>query len=173
MTGPAGAPTRAPEALLTGAVADAEAAGGTVQLCTFWLDDHLLALPIQSVREVLPARPVTRVPLAPDDVVGLINLRGQVVTVVDLRARLSLPTAAASPTDRGIHVMVGDGGSAVVSLLADRIGQVVEPAADQLAPPPPTLPDDVARLVTAVCTLDEQLVLVLDLDPTNALGGAS
>lgn len=146
--------------------------GPAVQLCTFWLDEHLLALPIHSVREVLPAQPVTRVPLAGDEVLGLINLRGEVVTVVDLRARLSLPTSG-NPTNGGIHVMVDDANGAMIGLLADRIGEVLEPASERMLPPPPTLHHEVAGLVASVCTLDEQLVLVLDIDSTNAVGGAS
>jgi purine-binding chemotaxis protein CheW len=155
-----------------GAVTGRRSGSARVQLCTFWLDEHLLALPIESVREVLPAQPVTRVPLAPEEVVGLVNLRGEVVTILDLRARLVLP-ASGCPTARGVHVMVGEHGGAAVGLLADRVDQVLEPGPDQFVPPPATLPAEVAGLVTAVCTLDEQLVLVLDTDSIHALGGTS
>jgi purine-binding chemotaxis protein CheW len=136
--------------------------------CTFWLDEHLFGVPIAAVREVLLAQPVTPVPLAPAEVPGLLNLRGQIVTVIDLRARLRLP-GRGTP---GVHVIVGTADGAV-SLLADRVGEVIAPDEDLFAGPPETIDHRVRALVTSVCTLPEHLLLVLDIDTTTAVGGAA
>lgn len=154
------------------------------QYCTFWVADRLFGVPISGVQEVLLAQPVTPVPLAPPEVAGLINLRGQVVTVLDLGTRLRLaqarPDGAArgSRRDRrqgrtsGIHVIVTTD-DAPVSLLADRVGEIIAPGEGLLEPPPETLDSRIRALVTHVCKLDEQLMLVLDIDHTTAVGGAA
>ena len=89
------------------------------------------------VQEVIRYQAMTRVPLAPTVVSGLINLRGQIVTAIDLRRRLGL----AGPADEGLHPMnvvvrTDDG---AVSLLVDEIGDVVEVTDDAFEPPPETL----------------------------------
>jgi purine-binding chemotaxis protein CheW len=143
------------------------------QFCTFWLDEHLLGLPIGTVREVLPAQPVTPVPLAPPGVPGLLNLRGQIVTVVDLRARLGLPAQTGDEDSGGVHVIVAGPDGAQTSLFADRVGEVLTPERRRFAAPPQTMDGHVRSLVTSVCTLDEHLMLVLDIESTIAVGGAS
>jgi purine-binding chemotaxis protein CheW len=136
--------------------------------CTFWLDEHLFGVPIGAVQEVLLTQPITPVPLAPAEVPGLLNLRGQIVTVIDLRARLRLP-ARGTP---GVNVIVGTADGAV-SLLADRVGEVTAPDPALFADPPETIDHRVRDLLSAVCTLPEHLLLVLDIDTTTAVGGAA
>lgn len=140
--------------------------------CTFWLDEHLFGVPIAAVHEVLVGQQVTPVPLAPPEVPGLLNIRGQIVTVIDLRARLRLPERDAQDTTGGVNVMVGTA-DGPVSLLADRIGQVLQPDDALFEAPPETIDPGVRDLVAAVCKLDGQLMLVLDIDTTIAVGGAA
>lgn len=139
-----------------------------MQLCTFSLDGLHFGVDVLQVQEVLRFQEMTPVPLAPPETRGLINLRGQVVTAVDLRLRLGLaerPLDGLRPEDRPMNVIVRAGDD-TVSLLVDHIGDVVEPAADALEPPPETLAGRVRDVITGVYKLDGQLLLVMDADRT-------
>src|SRR5215813_3657652 len=95
----------------------------TRQFCTFHVGNLFLGIEVQQVQEVIRYLEMTRVPLAADAVMGLINLRGQIVTAIDLRRRLQI---APRPFDeQPMNVVVRDGENAV-SLLVDRIGDVLE-----------------------------------------------
>ncbi len=134
------------------------------QYVTFVLADHLYGVDVQRVQEALRAPVRTRVPLAPDDVAGLVNLRGQVVLTIDLRARLGLPPADGAPA-MTVVVQVGD---EPVSLLVDAIGDVVECGPGTFEPPPPTLDAHLCALVRGVHKLEDRLMLVLDVDAAVA-----
>lgn len=140
--------------------------------CTFWIDEHLFGVPISAVQEVLVGQSVTPVPLAPAEVPGLLNLRGQIVTVLDLRARLRLGASPPEGRPSGVNVIISSADGAV-SLLADRVGEVIAPAENRFEDPPDTIDRRVRDLVSAVCKLDGQLMLVLDIDTTIAVGGAA
>lgn len=140
--------------------------------CTFWIDDHLFGVPISAVQEVLLGQSMTPVPLAPAEVPGLLNIRGQIVTVIDLRTRLRLAPRGTDGHETGVNVIIGSAEGAV-SLLVDRVGQVIEPEDRRFEDPPDTIDRRVRDLVSAVCKLDEQLMLVLDIDTTIAVGGAA
>lgn len=131
------------------------------QYCTFRLGGHLFGVPVETVQEVLRQQDVTVVPLAPPAVSGLINLRGQIVTTVDLRLQTGLPARDGSTPATNVVVRNADGAT---SLLVDEIGDVLEPDLDRFEAPPETVPARVRRLVTAVCKLDHDLMLVLDTD---------
>jgi purine-binding chemotaxis protein CheW len=131
------------------------------QFCTFYVEGLCFGIGVREVQEVIRYQEMTRVPLAASVVRGLINLRGQIVTAIDLRRRLGLPDRAEA-TDRlpmNLVVRTDDG---VVSLLVDEIGEVVEVDEDTFERPPPTL-DGVAReLVRGVYKREGSLLLVLD-----------
>src|SRR5206468_4084904 len=112
----------------------APAAGG--QLATFWLDGDLYGVEVEHVQEVPRSQKLTRVPLAPPAVAGLINLRGQVVTAIELRERLGRPPRPEG-TD-AVVIVVRLHGEAV-SLLVDSIADVVDVAAGDFEAPPDTL----------------------------------
>ena len=95
----------------------------TRQLCTFLLDEMLFGIDVMNVQEVIRYQEMTAVPLASSVVRGLINLRGQIVTAIDLRARLGLPRARRGRAPMNVVVRTDDG---VVSLLVDEIGDVLE-----------------------------------------------
>lgn len=130
----------------------------STQLCTFALDELLLAVPVDEVQEVIREGGMTAVPLAPPTVHGLINLRGQIVTVLDLRRCLGLE---ASPRAADMHVVLRREGNAV-SLLVDDIGDVIEVDDAASAPPPKTIRGLLRQLLAHVCKLEDQLLLVLD-----------
>lgn len=138
------------------------------QFCSFAVGGLLLGVDVLRVQEVIRHQPMTAVPLAPPDVRGLINLRGQIVPAIDLRRRLGLPPAAAGaapPTN--VVIRTADGPA---SLLVDEIGDVVSPAADTLEPPPATLGGSARELVAGVYKLEGRLMLVLDTQKAVAVG---
>ena len=131
----------------------------SLQLCTFSLGDRLFALPVSEVREVVRGLEVTGVPLAPEVVRGLANLRGQIATTVDLRRRLEMPPHPGPGADVNIVVEAADG---LVCLMVDDIGDVIDVPADSLARPPDTLRPQLRELVKGICRVDDSLVLLLD-----------
>ena len=131
----------------------------TDQLTTFWVAGHYFGVPVTVVQEVLRFQAMTRVPLAPPVVRGLINLRGQIVTAIDLRRRLGLPDR--SPDRRPMNVVLRIEESAV-SLLVDEIGEVMEVNRSLFEPPPDTLRSFGRELVRGVYKLPDHLLLVLD-----------
>ena len=137
------------------------------QFCTFLLDGHLFGVPVDTVQEVLKRQEMTAVPMAPREVCGLLNLRGQIVTTLDLRTRLGLPPRLDESTAINIVVRAADG---AVSLLVDEIGDVLEPADGDFETPPDTVPVAVRALVTSVCKLDGRLLLVLDTELAISVG---
>ncbi len=139
------------------------------QYCTFLLDGHLFGVDVASVQEVLKQQDITPVPLASREVAGLINLRGQIVTTLDLRTRLGLPVRA--PGSHSVSVVVRSGDGATVSLVVDQIGDVLEADDATLEPPPDTVPADVRDLVAGICKLEDQLMLLLDTERAVTVTG--
>lgn len=131
-----------------------------VQFCTFYLDQLLFGVELQSVQEVIRPLQITRVPLAPQVVTGLINLRGQIVTAVDLRRKLELASAQPGVSPMNVVVRSADG---AVSLQVDEIGDVVEVDDTTFEPPPETLSGVVRTMITGVHKLDKQLMHILDV----------
>ena len=131
-----------------------------LQLCTFRLGDLFLGVDVLDVQEVLYHADVTTVPHAPEAVSGLINLRGQIATTIDLRCRLGVepPEDEKRPT----HVVVRSAGESV-SLLVDAIGDVLEVDPDLYEAPPETMDDATAELILGAYKLEEELLLILDV----------
>jgi purine-binding chemotaxis protein CheW len=129
------------------------------QYCTFELGPLLLGVEANHVQEVLRAQPVTPVPLSPDYVRGLMNLRGQIALVVDLRKRLnaSEERSAARPINVLLHTKAG-----LVSIQTDRIGDVLTMDSDSLDAVPDTLQGRAKEVIVGALRLPERLLLVLD-----------
>jgi purine-binding chemotaxis protein CheW len=139
----------------------------TRQFCTLSCGGHLFAVPVEEVQEVIAHQPMTQVPLAPGVVAGLINLRGQIVTAIDLRDRLEFPPAE----DRGALMnVVIQTASGTVSLLVDAIGDVVEADPALHETPPQTLTGQAKQLIRAVYKTDGQVLLELDTKKTVNIG---
>lgn len=138
-----------------------QAAGpGNAQLATFWLDGDLYGIEVAHVQEVLRTQTLTRVPLAPPAVAGLINLRGQVVTAIELRERLGRP---ARPEGTDAVVIVVRLRDEAVSFLVDGIADVVHVAAGDFEQPPDTLDGQARDLIRGAYKLDGRLLLALDV----------
>jgi purine-binding chemotaxis protein CheW len=130
------------------------------QFCTFTLGDLHFGIETLHVQEVIRNREMTRIPLAPGAVRGLINLRGQIVTAIDLGQRLELP--GREGTEASVHVVVNVDGAAV-SMLVDSIGDVVDAVSNSFERPPDTLDEWVRELILGVHKLEGRLLLVLDV----------
>jgi purine-binding chemotaxis protein CheW len=133
------------------------------QFCTFFLDGLRFGVDVQKVQEVVPYQEMTRVPLAPPTVRGLLNLRGQIVTGIDLRRRLELPDR---PEEQRPMNVVLRGEDSPVSLLVDEIGEVIEVADGAWERPPETLHGRVRELIRGVWKLADELLLILDTAKT-------
>ncbi|MBM4001490.1 MAG: chemotaxis protein CheW [Planctomycetes bacterium] len=131
----------------------------TRQFCTFHVDGLFLGIDVQQVQEVIRYQAMTRIPLAPGAIRGLINLRGQIVTALDLRCRLGLPPRDAEQPP--MNVVLRDGESSV-SLLVDRIGDVVEVGDELFEPPPATIGTSARDLIHGCYKLESRLLLALD-----------
>jgi purine-binding chemotaxis protein CheW len=138
------------------------------QFCTFHLGDLFLGIEVLQVQEVIRSQAMTRVPLAPRAVRGLINLRGQIVTAIDLRERLGLPPLAEGTMAMNVVVRTDEG---AVSLLVDEIGDVLDTEAEQYETPPTTLAARARELIAGVYKLPGRLLLVLDVDRALSLEG--
>ncbi|QWC84749.1 chemotaxis protein CheW [Nocardioidaceae bacterium] len=142
------------------------------QVCTCWVDGQLFGVPVQWVQEVLREQPLTPVPRAPGAVLGLINLRGQIVTAIDLRSCLGLRPR---PTGRpAMNIVVRSRGE-VVSLVVDDIGDVVPVDAAPVAVPS-NVPARIRAVVSGVIGHAGSSLLVLDPDaaidsPVDTSGG--
>jgi len=139
----------------------------TSQFCTFYLDKLLFGVELKGVQEVIRSLDMTKVPLAPEVVSGLINLRGQIVTAVDLRNRLELEPR---PQDRLAMNVVVRSADGAVSLLVDEIGDVVEVNETTFEPAPETVPSSVRTMILGVHKLNEQLLHVLDTEIACQMG---
>ena len=139
------------------------------QFTTFWVDGLYFGLEVDKVQEVLRYQQMTRVPLAPQVVKGLINLRGQIVTAIDLRSRLGLRPCPDGALPMNVVIRSNDG---AVSLLVDEIGDVLTMDADYSEPLPDTVRGIGREFISSVYKLPDCILLVLDSDKAIALGSS-
>jgi len=130
------------------------------------LKNQLLGISVEQVQEVIQLGEITPVPLVPDIVRGLINLRGQIVAAVDLRRRLHMEDGPRPELALNIIVRTSDG---PVSLLVDAVSDVVEVQHETFEDPPATLDSSLRELIIGVHKLDRGLMLVLNSDKACAL----
>ena len=142
------------DARLTGAP------GAARSLCTFRLSGLHLGVDVTQVQEVIRRPETTRVPLVSPVIGGLINLRGEIVTTIDLRRRMGLEARDAAAAAMLVVIRTPEG---PVSLVVDEIDDVVDVDESTFEPPPPTLTGIRRGLVSGVFKLDGSLLLVLDL----------
>jgi len=139
------------------------------QFCTFYLGDLFFGVKVENVQEVFRYQEMTRVPLAPSVVRGLINLRGQIITAIDLRARLCMDELPEGKMPMNVVVRTEEG---VVSLLVDEIAEVLEVSEESFERPPDTIDEITRELVLGVYKLENKLLLILDTGKTVHMGPA-
>jgi purine-binding chemotaxis protein CheW len=137
---------------------------------SFQLTGQWLGIPVTRVQEVLIEHRISPVPLVPPEVSGFLNLRGQIVTAIDLRTRLGLPPRAAGETYMNIVVRDGD---ELFSLVADLVGDVVETAAGDLEPTPRTIDPRWRACCDGVIRLPVGLLVVMSVDELLRTAGAA
>jgi purine-binding chemotaxis protein CheW len=133
------------------------------QFSTFFVADLFFGVDVLRVQELLRFQQMTRVPQAPEVIEGLINLRGQIVTAIDMRRRLRLPQRTGDRAPMNMVVRTDDG---AVSLLVDEIGDVVDVDEATYERPPENLDPAARELIRGVYKLKDRLLLVLDTDRT-------
>jgi purine-binding chemotaxis protein CheW len=136
------------------------------QFCTFFVADLYFGVEVLRVQEVIRSLEMTRVPLAPPAVQGLINLRGQIVTALDMRTRLGLERRPPERPPMNVVVRTDDG---AISLLVDEIGDVIETSDETFERPPETMPVAAKGLIHGVYKLPKRLLLVLDSQKATSL----
>ena len=150
-------------------VLDPEAAPAAVrQLATFVVDGLLCGVDVLTVQEVIRHQTMTPVPCAPRVVEGLINLRGQIVTAIDMRRRLGLPERPDALLSMNVVVRTAEG---VVSLLVDEIGDVVEVKPDWFEVTPDTIGATVRSVIDGVYKLSGRLLLTVDVERIASVEG--
>lgn len=134
---------------------------GETEYVTAWIGEQLFGIPITRVHDVFEADRLTRVPLAPAEIAGVLNLRGRVVTAIDMRTRLGL----SQRTDTARHLAIGiDLNGEAYGLLVDGMGEVLRFSSASLDPVPINLHGEWARVSSGVHRLDDRLMVVLDVD---------
>lgn len=133
----------------------------TKQLCTFRLADHLYGIGLQALQEVTRHIPLTPVPASPLWVAGLLSLRGQIITALDLRARLALTPR---PQDQNPMNVVVLHDKELVCLLVDSISDIIFVDEDDFCPPPTTLDQGVQPFIIGAYKLEKELVVEINLE---------
>ena len=147
-----------------------ECAADIRQFVTFTIGGQLCGIPVLQVRDVLAPQEITPIPLAPPAVAGSLNLRGRIVTSVDLRVRLGLPTGDVGQ-DRMSAVVEHHGD--LYSLIIDSVGEVLELSSEKRERLPATLDASWSSYSTGIYRLDDGLLLVLDIDSVLDIGAAA
>ena len=154
------APAASPAASFAAARGRQDQADEIVVL-TLMLADQLCGVPVLGVRDVLAGQTIARIPLAPPEVAGNLNLRGRIVTAIDLRERLRLPKR---PADTQPMSIVCEQGSELYALLVDQVSEVLTLRRDALEPPPPTMPAIWTDNSQGIYRTDQSLLVVLNVD---------
>ena len=137
------------------------------QICTFHVGPLFLGVDVRVVQEVIRYQEMTPVPLARRGVEGLINLRGQIVTALDLRVQLNLPPGESQELPMNVVVRIDD---SIASLLVDEIGDVVDIDPSQLEPPPSTLAIGSTKFFKSVFKMEDKLLLLLNAEEAIRAG---
>jgi purine-binding chemotaxis protein CheW len=127
---------------------------------TLSVADQLCGIPVLAVRDVLGPQIITRIPLAPPEVAGSLNLRGRIVTAIDLRRRLRLPPPAPGALQMSV---VAEQGGELYALLVDQVSEVLSLPSQQFERNPPTLSAEWGRYSTGIYRLQGRLLAVLDV----------
>ena len=132
----------------------------TEEFVTFCIAGQMFGIPVLKVQDVLSSYQITRIPMAPPEIMGSLNLRGRVVTAIDMRARLGL-----KPREKDAHTMsiVADHEGELYSLVVDSVGEVLALSASTFDRNPPTLDPKFRAFSDGIYRLDDRLMVVLDV----------
>jgi purine-binding chemotaxis protein CheW len=133
----------------------------TNQYVSFWIDGQLIGVPVNAVQEVLNPQQIARTPKSRPEIAGLLNLRGQIVTAVNLRTRLNLP--GRDQDEQNMNVVIRHKGESF-SLLVDEVGDVINVSAETMEPVPHTLDAHWKSVTDGVFRLEERLFIILNVN---------
>lgn len=131
------------------------------QYTTFFIDDEMLAIPVNEVQEVTNKLEVTHVPLAPGFVRGLVNLRGQIATAIDLKSLLEKNQNTHKNNEMSVICLIG---ANLVSLIVDEVGDVIEVSNEDYENTPSTLSPRLKEIVSGIYKYQGKIVSVIDLE---------
>ena len=133
----------------------------TLQLCSFQLADALFGLDTMQVQEIIKVPEITKVYQAPEEIIGIINLRGKIVTIIDLAIKLDLPTEVETKNRR---IIIVESQNEPFGLMVDHINDVIHIDGDELGPAPANVRITQGRFITGVFRNEEQLIAILNLE---------
>lgn len=132
-----------------------------IQVACFSLDENHYAVDIMRIREIIRPQKLTLLPKAPPFVEGVINLRGTVLPVIDLRKRFGLP---ARETDSGVRLLILRVAKQLLGLVVDNVTEVITIPAKDIKPPPQAAGGIGAKYLIGVCLVDDSLIMLLNID---------
>lgn len=135
----------------------------TRQYCTFFLNKIYFGIDVLQVQEVIRFTEITPVPLAPLDILGLINLRGKIVTIIDIKSRLEMNHTNNLNLENNYNIILNNN-SELVSLTVDEIGDVVEVTESEFEPAPATLKGKIRSLLHGAYKIQDKFLLIIDVD---------
>lgn len=135
----------------------------TIQYCTFFINKIYFGVDVLQVQEVIRFTEITPVPLAPLDILGLINLRGKIVTIIDIKSRLEMNHTNNLNLEDNYNIILNNN-SELVSLTVDEIGDVVEVTETEFEPPPATLKGKIRSLLHGAYKIQDKFLLIIDVD---------
>jgi purine-binding chemotaxis protein CheW len=135
--------------------------GRTEEFVTFMIAGQLFGIPVLQIQDVLSSYKITRIPLAPSEITGSLNLRGRVVTAIDVRLRLGLPPR---PADADSMSIVAENGGELYSLMVDSVGEVMALSQSAYERNLPTLDAKFRTFSDGIYRLENELMVVLDVN---------
>lgn len=135
--------------------------GAVLQWVTFNLEDETYAINVMQVQEVLRVTEIAPVPGAPHFVLGIINLRGNVVTVIDARKRIGLPHKG---MDDDTRIVIIEAGAQVVGIVVDSVAEVMYVNENEIEGPPTVGNDDSSNYIQGVVSRDNKITILMDLN---------
>ncbi|MBN2810076.1 MAG: purine-binding chemotaxis protein CheW [Deltaproteobacteria bacterium] len=136
-------------------------ADSTLQLCSFQLAEALFGLDTMLVQEIIKVPEITKVYQAPEEIIGIINLRGKIVTIIDLGVKLELPSTVES---RNRRIIIVESGNEPFGLMVDRINDVIQIDGGKLGPAPANVRVSQGRFISSVFRDEDQLIAILNLE---------
>ena len=143
-----------------------ETSSEILQLVSFRIGNEEFGVDILQVREINRMTEITRVPNAPEFIEGVINLRGKVIPVVDLRRKLEMPSIE---HDKNTRIIVVELENKTIGFIVDAVSEVLRIPENITEPPPPMVAGINAEFITAVGKLDDRLLILLDLEKTLSI----
>jgi purine-binding chemotaxis protein CheW len=132
-----------------------------IQVVSFSIDELLFGLKILNIQEIIRFTEITPIPNSPSFVEGVVNLRGRVIPVIDLRKKMSLPLKEPSNTSR---IIISEIGSTTVGFIVDSVNEVMYISADIMEKPPDLALSINSEFIKSIAKLDDSLLIMLDLE---------